>query len=198
MPPLKGMNWRNPPKDGGLGVEDWLQISKPDTEAFHAAINLHPWKSDAEPKSGAEGDLEDMGWTDLLDYVLNSIRQETPDCEMKARAEVKHSFRISDEQLNTALFKRHGEGRILNVTPVHDSVSMAMVETLEYQLDGWIQKGDVGLLYGAYGTGKTTLALWKAYHLAKGINILDRNTPCTNSIANHCDRFRLGSAEEIA
>ena len=103
MPPLKGMNWRNPPKDGGLGVEDWLQISKPDTEAFHAAINLHPWKSDAEPKSGAEGDLEDMGWTDLLDYVLNSIRQETPDCEMKARAEVKHRFRISDEQLNTCL-----------------------------------------------------------------------------------------------
>jgi len=132
-----------------------------------------------KPQGGVQGDLELMGWSDLLDYILKSIRQNSPDHEMKARAELKNRFRISDEQLNTALFKRHGEGRLLNVKPAHDSVSMAKVETLQYQLDGWIQKGDVGLLYGAYGTGKTTLALWKAYHLAKGINILDRNTPCT-------------------
>ena len=179
MPSLKGMNWRTPPKDGGLGVEDWLQQSKPDAGAIQSAITSNTWKPDAEQKSGAKGDLEKMGWTNLLDYILKSIRQNSPDHEMKARAELKNRFRISDEQLNTALFKRHGEGRLLNVKPAHDSVSMAKVETLQYQLDGWIQKGDVGLLYGAYGTGKTTLALWKAYHLAKGINILDRNTPCT-------------------
>ena len=28
------------------------------------------------------------------------------------------------------------------------------------------------------GTGKTTFALWQAYNFAKGINILDRDTPC--------------------
>lgn len=54
MPPLKGMNWRNPPKDGGLGVEDWLQRSKPDAEAITAAIVSTPWKSGAEP-NGANG-----------------------------------------------------------------------------------------------------------------------------------------------
>ena len=178
MPPLKGMNWRNPPENGGLGVEDWLQRSKPDIDAFHAAINVAPWASEAERQREAQDDLEAMGWTDLLDFILNSIREDRPDCEMKARAEMKHRFRISDEQLNTALFKRHGEGRVLEVKPTYSSVSLAKVETLQYRMDGWIQQGDVGLLYGSYGTGKTTLALWKAYHLAKGINILDRNTPC--------------------
>jgi hypothetical protein len=49
LPSLKGMNWRNPPENGGLGVEDWLQRSKPDAEAITAAIVSTPWKSEAEP-----------------------------------------------------------------------------------------------------------------------------------------------------
>lgn len=143
---------------------------------------LHHWAKQGgykEPKGEATGDLEGMGWTALLETILDCIRCRKPDREMKARAEIKTRFRVTDDQLNTALFKRHGEGKVAAVKQTHDSVSLAAVEALNYQMDGWIQKGDVGLLYGAFGTGKTTLALWKAIHLAKGQNILDRNTPCT-------------------
>jgi hypothetical protein len=46
-------------------------------------------------------------------------------------------------------------------------------------MDGWIPEGDLCLTYGAFGTGKTTLAVWKAYCYAQGLNVLDRSTPCT-------------------
>ncbi|MDO6353258.1 AAA family ATPase [Synechococcus sp. YX-04-1] len=55
MPPLKGMNWRNPPKEGGLGVEDWLERSKPDAQTIAAGIVSTTWKSETEPNGGTKG-----------------------------------------------------------------------------------------------------------------------------------------------
>lgn len=43
--PLKGMNWRNPPEDGGLGLEDWIARSRPSNDAILAAITDTPWQS---------------------------------------------------------------------------------------------------------------------------------------------------------
>ena len=122
-----------------------------------------------------------LPYSQLLDYTLLTIRQQLEDKEMLAKAELKHRFRVSDEQINAALFKRFGKGKVQKVAKRHGSISLAEIEQLDYLQDGWITKGDVTLLYGEYGTGKTTLALWKAYNLAKGTNILDRDTPCTPS-----------------
>jgi RecA/RadA recombinase len=58
-------------------------------------------------------------------------------------------------------------------------VDLCRGEALDYLLDGWIPRGDVSLTYGPFGTGKTTLAVLKAYCYAKGINLLDRSTTCT-------------------
>lgn len=43
--PLKGMDWRTPPKDGGLGIEDWIARSKPSNDDILAAITEQPWGS---------------------------------------------------------------------------------------------------------------------------------------------------------
>ena len=44
-------------------------------------------------------------------------------------------------------------------------------------MDGWLPRSDVSLLYGAYASGKTTLALAMALAFAKGEPFLDRSTP---------------------
>jgi hypothetical protein len=96
---------------------------------------------------------------------------------MAARAELKTRYRVSDEQINTALFKRHRDDKVMSIAQSHDSVRLADVEQLEYLIDGWAPRGDLALLYGSYGTGKTTLAIAKLYAHATGQNLLDRDTP---------------------
>ena len=56
-------------------------------------------------------------------------------------------------------------------------MDLSKVETLTYLKDGWLPRSDVGLIYGPYGTGKTTLALGLSLALAKGEPFLDRSTP---------------------
>lgn len=45
--PLKGMDWRNPPEHGGLGIEDWLTRSQPTNNNILAAITDAPWSATA-------------------------------------------------------------------------------------------------------------------------------------------------------
>ena len=125
-----------------------------------------------EPRS------DQPSYQELLDGVLSAIRRRNQDQEMLLKAELKNSFRVSDEQINAALFNRYTSSKVQAAQQRHDSVSLADVEALEYLLDGWIPKGDIALTYGPYGAGKTTLAVWKAYSYAKGQNLLDRAAPC--------------------
>ncbi len=133
--------------------------------------------ADAADPSRAE--VQRLTYRELLALALEAIRIRDQDAEMDLRAELKNTYRISDEQINSALFKQHSASRIKPTERRHDSVCLSEVETLEYLVDGWIPRGDICLTYGSYGTGKTTLAIWKAYCYAKGHNILDRSTPCT-------------------
>lgn len=119
-----------------------------------------------------------QSFSQLADLILQAIRDKDIDLEMKSRAELKTRFRISDDQIQTELFKRHSVGKVRSVKQSCESVDLARIETLSYAMDGWIPRGDVALTYGPFGTGKTTLVLAKGYAYAKGENILDRDTPC--------------------
>ena len=145
-------------------------------EALYSIEQLPKFKS-VHPQIQSVGN-ELLTYSELLDATLIFIKEYKQDDEMLARAELKNRFRISDDSINTALFKRHGESKVQRVTAQHHSVVLADVRQLEYLMDGWIPKGDISLVYGSYGTGKTTLALWKAYHYAQGKNILDRTAEC--------------------
>ena len=126
----------------------------------------------------AQSEPELQSYSQLIRTTLQAIRVADQDAEMAARAELKHRFRVSDEQIGTALFKRHSSEHVEQVAATHDSVDMARVEQLDYLMDGWILKGDLMLTYGSYGTGKTTLALAKLHAHVTGTNLLDRDTPC--------------------
>ena len=133
--------------------------------------------------SGKTGklDLDTAAYSQLLDAILNAIRSRNEDREMLARAQLKNRYRMSDDQINTALFKRYSGSKVKRIEQQHDGVLLSDVKPLDYLLDGWIPSGDVALTYGPFGTGKTTLAVYKAYCRAQGRNILDRSAPCAKS-----------------
>ena len=123
-------------------------------------------------------DEEGSTFTGLIQELLDSIRADDLDEEMTLRAEIKTEYKLTPEQITSALFKRLSNGKLKKNPIVQDSVDLSKVKPLCYLMDGWLLEGDISLLYAVAGTGKTTLALFIAYNFAKGINVLDRSKPC--------------------
>ena len=78
---------------------------------------------------------------------------------MEIRAVLKGRFRISDDQINSRLFRQLRDSKIKPVSKSFDSVDLKRVESVSDLLDGWIPASDVSLLYAEKSTGKTTFAL---------------------------------------
>lgn len=121
---------------------------------------------------------EDQTYSQLIGSILEAIRRGTEDDEMELRAVLKYRFRLSDEKVESALFKAYSAEKVQAKAPTGEGVNLDEIKPLTYLMDGWILRGDVVLTYGAYGTGKTTLGLAKAYAHITGRNLLDRDTPC--------------------
>ena len=121
---------------------------------------------------------EESTFTGLIQELLDSIRADDLDEEMTLRAEIKTEYKLTPEQITSALFKRLSNGKLKKNPIVQDSVDLSKVKPLCYLMDGWLLEGDISLLYAEAGAGKTTLALYIAYNFAKGINVLDRSKPC--------------------
>ena len=117
-------------------------------------------------------------FTFLIDELLSSIRQEDEDEEMNIYRELKFRFKLTDDQIYRKVMKYFYQIKSDFRPALRDSVDLSKVEPLTYLMDGWLLKGDVCLTYGSYFSGKTTHCLYKAYKLAKGESILDRNAPC--------------------
>ena len=75
------------------------------------------------------------------------------------------------------MFKAFTATEVAVAKKTSDSVDLSKVEQLGYLKDGWIASRDVSLIYGPYGTGKTSLALGLALAAAKAEPFLDRTTP---------------------
>tara|TARA_Y100001978_G_C23659683_1_gene418013 strand:+ start:32 stop:1330 length:1299 start_codon:yes stop_codon:yes gene_type:complete len=117
-------------------------------------------------------------FTDLLNKLLSAIADEKHDEEMAFRSLIKSQFKLHDAKLEAKLFNLLIKKSSSNKTTTSDCVDLSTVEPLTYLMDGWLLEGDISLSYGSYGSGKTTHALYKAINFARGLNILDRDTPC--------------------
>ena len=105
-------------------------------------------------------DEEGSTFTGLIQELLDSIRADDLDEEMTLRAEIKTEYKLTPEQITSALFKRLSNGKLKKNPIVQDSVDLSKVKPLCYLMDGWLLEGDISLLYAVAGTGKTTLALF--------------------------------------
>ena len=117
-------------------------------------------------------------FTFFVSDLIDAIKQEDEDEEMKIMREIKFRFKLSDDQIQRKVMKFFYHMKSDFRPALKDSVDLSTVKPLTYLMDGWLLKGDVSLTYGSYGSGKTTHCLYKAYKFAKGESILDRNAPC--------------------
>ena len=177
--------WQRAVSLGAIPGDEYYSPAKAKAGIYSALVKewlkTHPIDDEGKPNKApgrSPGTAELLSYSGLIAATLQAIRDADENTEMAARAELKHRFRVSDEQISTALFKRHGAEKVAQVLATHDSVDMARVEQLDYLMDGWILKGDLVLTYGGYGTGKTTLALAKIHAHVTGTNLLDRDAPC--------------------
>ena len=117
-------------------------------------------------------------FTFFVSDLIEAIKQEDEDEEMRIMKEIKFRFKLSDDQIQRKVMKFFYHMKSDFRPALKDSVDLSTVKPLTYLMDGWLLKGDVSLTYGSYGSGKTTHCLYKAYKFAKGESILDRNAPC--------------------
>ncbi len=70
--PMKGLNWRQPPEHGGLGIEDWLQTSTPSSAVVLAAITGEPWQPLAD-LSDTDADIDDLPLAQRIDIRVQEV-----------------------------------------------------------------------------------------------------------------------------
>ena len=73
LSPMKGMQWRDPPRNGGLGVEDWIVSSKPSQEEISNAITDAPW---ASKQAAVDLESADQRTIKQLQTVAQQLLQE--------------------------------------------------------------------------------------------------------------------------
>ena len=115
-----------------------------------------------------------LAFSEILQLLLDAIRDRREDDEMDCRSTLKGQFRLTDEQINGRLFRMLSDQATTKVKAKQGGVDLTKIEQLRYLVDGWVPRGDAALLYGSYGCGKTTLALGLAWALANGLPFLDR------------------------
>lgn len=154
------------PDNGGLDVADWIAEGATAEDIIGGVLERSPFESseDGEPT-----------YLDLVDATLAAIKAGNINAEMDSRLELKQQFKLSDEKITAALFKRLTDAEVGVVKPSQRSVDLGRVDQLGYLKDGWLPKNDVAHWYAPYGSGKTTTALDCGWSLALGRPFLDRS-----------------------
>lgn len=181
--PLGGMDWRNPPRDGGLGIEDWIARSQPDNAAIVAAITEKPWSQGALQKAPLKDDQEDASgstYREMVAETLKAVLADDEDTQMAIRARIISEYRRSDSQITAAMFELLTEqetGVRRSADSWKGSVDLSAVEGLDALVDGAIPANDIALAYGAKGAGKTAAALALSFAVIDGTGFLDHSKP---------------------
>jgi archaellum biogenesis ATPase FlaH len=132
------------------------------------------------PLEPSRSEAQRLGFTELLEQALIAIRAEDLDTEMEVRAEIMGRFKRSDTQITAALFRLLTEqetGKPAGSTDKAEALDLDSIEGLDALLDGFIPANDLGLLYGAKGSGKTLAALAMAFAAIDGTGFLDHSKP---------------------
>jgi archaellum biogenesis ATPase FlaH len=133
--------------------------------------------SDADP---SRAEALKLSFTELLEAALIAIRAKDVDIEMEVRAEIIGRFKRSDAQITAALFRLLTEqetGKPAGSTVKAEALDLDTIDGLDALLDGFIPANDLGLMYGAKGSGKTLAALAMGFAAIDGAGFLDHSKP---------------------
>jgi len=126
------------------------------------------------------GEVERRTYRELLVDALAGIRRRDEDIEMEIRAEIMGRFKRSDSQITTALFRLLTEqetGRPAGESSRFDALDLDDIEGMDALVDGAMPANDLGLMYGAKGSGKTAAALSLSFAVIDGTGFLDHAKP---------------------
>jgi hypothetical protein len=146
-----------------------------------------PWgegDTAAEQPAGKQGSKEQpkedkpATFRELIATAYSAVLKDDLDMEMWAVAELKTTFRATDQQISRRMIEAHLATRVKKTAKQGDGVDLGAVQALTYRQDGFTIAGDVCLTYGSFGTGKTTYTVAKMMALCKGEGFLDRSAPC--------------------
>ena len=134
----------------------------------------------AEQADPSRSEALKLGFTELLEQALVAIRAKDLDSEMEVRAEIMGRFKRSDTQITAALFRLLTEqetGKPAGSTISAEALDLDTIEGLDALMDGFIPANDLGLMYGAKGSGKTLAALAMGFAAIDGSGFLDHSKP---------------------
>lgn len=149
------------------------------SKALKRAIN-RPHDAAPVATDPSRSEVLKRGFSELLEQALLAIRAKDLDTEMELRAEMMGRFKRSDTQITAALFRLLTEqetGKPAGSTISADALDLDSIEGLDALLDGFIPANDLGLMYGAKGSGKTLAALAMAFAAIDGTGFLDHAKP---------------------
>jgi archaellum biogenesis ATPase FlaH len=169
----------------GGSIDDAPGTAADRAAAFNAQLLNRKPKQQAQQAAPAEADpsrseAQKLGFTELLEQALLAIRAKDLDTEMEIRAEIMGRFKRSDTQITASLFRLLTEqetGNPAGSTIAAEALDLDSIEGLDALLDGFIPANDLGLMYGAKGSGKTMAALAMAFAAIDGTGFLDHAKP---------------------
>lgn len=128
----------------------------------------------------SRGEIQKATYTELMEQALAAIRAEDEDTEMAVRAEITGRFKRSDTQISAGLFRlltKQETGQSGGGGCSMDGLDLDAIEGMDPLVDGAMPANDLGLMYGAKGSGKTVAGLALSFAVIDGTGFLDHSKP---------------------
>jgi hypothetical protein len=137
-----------------------------------------PAEFNARQQDPTRGEVQQRTYSELLVAMLAATIAGDDDELMGLRAETMARFRLSDAQVEAALFKLHTQREVGGkATQAPESLDLSRISGMDWLIEGFIPDNDQTLLWGNGGSGKTTAALAAACSVLHGTGLLDHSQP---------------------
>jgi hypothetical protein len=137
-----------------------------------------PAEFNARQQDPTRGEVQQRTYSELLVAMLAATIAGDDDELMGLRAETMARFRLSDAQVEAALFKLHTQREVGGkATQAPESLDLSRISGMDWLIEGFIPDNDQTLLWGNGGSGKTTAALAAACAVLRGTGLLDHSQP---------------------
>jgi hypothetical protein len=129
-------------------------------------------------KEPLRSDIEQRTYSELLSAMLLATIGDDDDELMQLRAETISRFRLTDAQIEAALFKLHTQQQVQAKAVIQpESLELSRICGMDWLIEGFVPDNEMTLLFGNAGSGKTTAGLAASCSVLLGTGLLDHTQP---------------------